>query len=119
LLAEVDFPPYRFQQELLPGNVGVLVEVMADALDQPVDWRHEVGSGGRNTVIRIDSDHQLLSPCQAIGLVKILGEDRPGLLVDFPKQPPCQGGESGVFRGRNRWKDTQSGMGVADFLSAW
>src|ERR1700687_1856834 len=72
LLAEVDFPSYRFQQELPPGNLGVLVKVMADALSQPVDWRHGVGSGVRKTVIRIGSDHKLLSPCRAIGLVTIL-----------------------------------------------
>src|ERR1700722_18350584 len=35
LLAEVDFPPYRIQQELFPRNPEVLVEVMANALSQP------------------------------------------------------------------------------------
>jgi len=90
------------------ASFGVLVEGMADALDQPVDWRHGVGPGGQNTVIRIESNHNLLFLCRVIRLVKILEEDRPLGLADFPKQGPCQGGETSVFRGRNRWKNTRS-----------
>src|SRR5262245_59920144 len=50
LLSEPDLPPYRSQQKLLQGNLRVLVDVLAHALGQPVEWGHGVRSGRRNMV---------------------------------------------------------------------
>src|SRR5262249_15388593 len=97
LLAEVDFPPNRVQQEALPGNLRVLVEIMANALGQPVDWRPPVVSE-RNTLTWISSDHTLLSFLRQLTRRRS-SRAKPGYLIEFPTQPSCQGAESGVSRG--------------------
>src|SRR5437868_4016697 len=70
LLAEVNLLLHRYAQELLPGNLGVLVEVMADALGQIVEWRPRLGSGRRNSVIRIGSDHNSFPLVRQLASVK-------------------------------------------------
>jgi hypothetical protein len=61
LLAEQELSPERSPQELLPGDFGVPVEVVADAVGQQIVWRHGVESTGRKTVIRIAAYHEIIS----------------------------------------------------------
>src|SRR5262249_46004898 len=118
-----------FQQELLPGNFGVVVEVPANVLGQPVAGRRGVGSGGRKSVMSMSSGHELFSFCQSMGPVRILGANQPGSLIDLPRQASCQGGEStgcpafGAFpgeveRSRPACPASSTPRGVAKKLSA-
>jgi hypothetical protein len=76
LLAEVDFPSYRVEQKLAPGNFGVLVEIMTDAPGQSVDDVCEFGSGRRNSVILIERHHNRLSFFRLTGLANFLSSGR-------------------------------------------
>jgi hypothetical protein len=61
LLAEVDFPLDCFQQELLSGNLGVMVKVVADAFGEAVAWEHAGRLARQHRVLQIEREHKHLS----------------------------------------------------------